>query len=446
MAEIRVFIVTRRVRADKFSERVLRDVIPPHRNSVILLVEEDFGVGDATLPNNDVTQAAKNIADVIDDADADDDSHLLIDKETRASHVKLQRRWEESGKDPSRIYVQEEQRVFQKLEKVLKELGFHWNTYAHAQLQRFVGQITPLDKWCGQFFDLKVGYLGRRLSMQLHVIGLGDHNRPFAPRRHESIGQKVLHCYFNDGDHGGSWISVQDQLSHDLPEGMVQAIQMTADAIDLPESDADEIIIYEDGLWSGSETVKRLRLIKESERLQPIRFKFAVVTDFGLMVARQAVRYFELQNVVRIDANDARLERFLGPTIPPELLYGHGMEPHAYFNALHEYIEQSAFRNPDDWPEGVETARNVVKDLGSQLVQHWYEKDRPDDYVEDGIEKFCLGGGGFASTMMFTRSIPKVCLPLFWLAGPVTLNGVSIDWKPLFLDARRIDPSLLLSD
>lgn len=439
MAESKVFIVTRRADSEDFSDRVLRDVIPQHRNSIVVFEEEAFGIGN-------VTEAAKKISNVIDDADADEDSHLLIVKETRIHHDKLRHRWDSSGKDVSRVYLGEERRVLERFTKVLKQLGFHWRSYAQEQLEKFDGQTTPLDKWCGQFFDLEVGHLGRRLCMQLQVIGFGGHNSPFAPLSHESLGQKVVHCYFDDGDHGGSWISVQDQLSHDLPEENVHAIRCTADAIELPEIEADELVVYEDGLWSGSETVKRLELIRASGCRQPIRFKFAVVTDFGLRVARQAIRYFGLQNVVRIDPNEARLERFLCPDVPPELLYGNGMEPGAYFSALHEYVEQSAFRNDDDWPEGLEGARNAAIELGSQLVRQWYERDRPDDNVRDGIEKFCLGGGGFASTMVFTRSVPKVCLPLFWLAGPVTLNGVAIDWKPLFLDARRVDPNLLLSD
>lgn len=171
-----------------------------------------------------------------------------------------------------------------------------------------------------------------------------------------------------------------------------------------------------------------------------------VVTDFGLMVVRQAVRYFELQNVVRVDASYARLETFLKPDIPPELVHGLGMDPRGYFKALHAHVEAGAFRNPDDWPGGVETARDTARTLGRQLVKEWYRKDRPDDDADGGAEKFCLGGGGFGSTMSFTRSVPKVCLPLFWLAGPVSLNGVSFEWAPLFRDARRIDPKLLLAE
>lgn len=444
MADQMIFIVTRRERSGDYSDRVTRDVIPSSRNSVVVLEEEAFGIGE-NKATNDVIQAAKNISDVIDDANSGANSYLLIDEEVRASHEKLKHRWEESQKDPSRIYVQSHTRVFQKFERVLIEMGFHWRPYAHGQLRRFQGQTTPLDTWCKQFFDLGVGYLGRRLAMQLKVIGFGDHNRPFAPRIHEAFGLKVLHCFFDDGDSGGSWVSVQDELSHDLPAEAVSAIKLSGGEFKIPDTDADEIVIYEDGLWSGSETVKRLRSIKESGFLRPIRLKFVVVTDFGLLVARQAIRYFGLQNVVRVDATDSRLERFLAKDIPADLLFGLGMEPIEYFKALHGCVELSAFRFPEDWPDsdGVDGARDAAKSLGLQLVRQWYERDRPDDSAEEGAEKFSLGGGGFASTMMFTRSVPKVCLPLFWLDGQVSLNGKSVRWKPLFLDARRVDPSLL---
>lgn len=105
----------------------------------------------------------------------------------------------------------------------------------------------------------------------------------------------------------------------------------------------------------------------------------------------------------------------------------------------------SSTQLPNDWPEGMDRARHAVTEIGSQLVRNWYLTARPERDAEEGVRKFRLGGGGFGSTIVFKRSVPKVCLPLFWLAGPVSLNGVSINWKPLFLDARRVDPKLLMS-
>lgn len=439
MAETKIFVVTSKTHLEEFSERALNDVIPKYRDSIIVLTEEAFDIGN-------VTEAAKRISDNIDYSNANEESYLLILDDTKADHGKIKSRWQSAGKDPERLYLGGPRRVHEKLKKTLNQLGFHWRAYAQSQLDLFDGKTTPLDRWCDQFFDLDVGYLGRRLAMQLQVFDYGDENGPFALRLHETLGQKLLHCYIDDGDHGGSWISVQDHLSHDLQAESLQPINVKSGAFDIPDGDMDEVVVYEDGLWSGSETVKRLKLIKESGSKVPIRFKFAVVTDFGLMVARQAIRHFELQNVVRIDANYSKLERFLKAPVPKELIYGQGMEPKTYFKALHEHVEMSAFRNSQDWPESLDRAREAAKDLGSQLVKHWYRTERPGDDADDGADKFCLGGGSFASTITFRRSVPKVCLPLFWLAGPITLNGRSTEWKPLFLDARRVEPELLLSD
>ena len=438
-----VFIVTQSGRARNYSERVLRDVVPHKRNAIIALEDTAFGVGDPSEKVNDATQAAKNIADFIDVANSGDGSFLLVDKENRTSLQKLVLRWEESGNDPSHVYKEIGHRCHERLDKIVRRLGYHWRSYAQEQLERFEGQITPLDKWVRQFVDLKVPHLGQRLLMQLQVVGFGDQDRPFSPRMHETLGQNVLHCYFDDGDYGGSWISVQDQLSHDFPEEIVQVIKVADDHLILPETNADELVIYEDGLWSGSETVKRLRLIKESNWTKPIRLKFLVVTDFGLMVARHAVRYLGLENVVRVDACHSRIETFLKQEIAKGFSHGRGMEPEEYTKRLQGHVELSAFQNPDDWPEGIEDAQHAAETLGRQLVKEWYQNDRLDDDADSGAEKFCLGGGRFASTMVFTNSVPKVCLPLFWLSGQVSLNGESLQWEPLFRDARRIDPKLL---
>jgi hypothetical protein len=53
------------------------------------------------------------------------------------------------------------------------------------------------------------------------------------------------------------------------------------------------------------------------------------------------------------------------------------------------------------------------------------------------VQRFALGGGGFASTILFSRSVPKVCLPLLWLDGTVELGGRRLNWSPLFVDSRR---------
>lgn len=443
MAEAKLFVVTKKGRAEEFSEVALRVVIPRFRHAIVTIDEDEIGFGGSSTRQSDVSKAAQNISDYIDDAGAGPGSHLLLDRELTASQEKLRNRWQNAGREPALVHKEEHNRLLGQFGRILKELGFHWETYAVGQLSRFSGQTTPLKDWQDQFSRLKVGYLGRRLLMQLQVVAFGDNGRPFAPRRHEMIGQKTLHCYFNDGEQGGSWVSVQDELSHDISTDMVRPIEVTPGGFSLPAGDVDELVIYEDGLWSGRETVKRMVAIKNLREVRQIRLRFAVVTDFGLMVARHAIRHYQLQTSVRVDANGARFEKFVRPGLPSELELGTGMDPDAYFLALHNHVERAAFRNADDWPEGLESAEATTRAIGSQLVRRWLEKDSSPEVVAKGIKKFELGGGGFASTTVFTRSVPKVCLPLFWLSGPVSLNGNTVQWRPLFLDARRIDPALL---
>lgn len=98
-----------------------------------------------------------------------------------------------------------------------------------------------------------------------------------------------------------------------------------------------------------------------------------------------------------------------------------------------------------DWPEGREIALDTCKNIGGQLVREWYESERPGADVGIAVEKFALGGGGFASTVFFKRSVPMVCLPMFWLDGKVVYNGKEVRWRPLLIDSRRIrDHSLQL--
>lgn len=44
----------------------------------------------------------------------------------------------------------------------------------------------------------------------------------------------------------------------------------------------------------------------------------------------------------------------------------------------------------------------------------------------------------------FTRSVPKVCLPLLWLGGDVKLGDKTVAWRPLLVDARRVSGEDLL--
>jgi hypothetical protein len=108
-----------------------------------------------------------------------------------------------------------------------------------------------------------------------------------------------------------------------------------------------------------------------------------------------------------------------------------------YFDQLHKHVEPFAFRSLA-WEGQNAKAVNVCGSIGSQLVQAWQARVSGGAPNASKIAKFAKGGGGFASLTVFASSVPKVCLPLLWLDGPVTHSGTTINWRPLFADARRI--------
>jgi hypothetical protein len=423
---------------------VLKDIVPSKRSSVIALEEEAFGIGKTGSGNNP-TQVAQKIADAIEDANPPEGSWLLLNKDLSSSTEKLRNRWIEVGQDETQCLSLKPEILIKRLGNISKSLKIHWRDHALTQIGKFQNQTTDLDDWCRQFFDLGVGHIGRRIAMRLEVVEYGGFAEPFEPKLHERVGQSLLHCYVQDEDTGGSWKSISDHLAHTYPSHLIEPIPVKDHKLIVPKTNADEIVIYEDGLWSGSETVKRLQKLATDPIDTPLRLRFAITTDFGLMVARQAVRHFNLQGRVVIDPNNARFEQFVTPDIPSALERGEGMEPRTYFKELHKHVVESVFCDPGDWPEGFEESREVTKLLGQQLVRHWYKTDRPDDDPDDGAEKFGLGGGGFAASIAFPRSVPKICLPLLWLAGPVEHNGKSLNWCPLFKDVRRVGSLLMNS-
>ena len=212
--------------------------------------------------------------------------------------------------------------------------------------------------------------------------------------------------------------------------------------MDFPKIEVDEFILHEDGLWTGSEAVRRLRAMQKAPPSAPVVFKYGVVSDFGIRVARQAIRSLGLKGLVSVDATASDEVAFLKDEALGPLDLGLDLLPDVYFKSLHQHVQPLAFMPKANWSGG---EREFCRRIGEQLVTRWLKHDG-DDPSEESIGRFALGGGEFASTILFSRSIPKVCLPLLWLDGLVSLNGKTVNWRPLFVDSRRVtDPKLLLA-
>lgn len=432
-----LFIIVRALREEQVTNLVRELAVPGALASIRILT-------DAAGPRRD--QAAT--ADLIGQISAypqHDDNQLLIDREAHCAIAELIRWWQDRdfGKSPPKSLAPKA--MVREIRDHLRERRLEWRTHALAEISKFEGPHTSLDAWLQQFGELRCGPIGQKIAGLLQVMKARDlPGRPFDLRAPDEIGQRQLRCYVQDSDQGGSWVDMQAILTHAYPPETVFPVRWDAGSGQLifPDQPADTFVIYEDGLWSGKEAVERVRAIAAAPPPAPVVFRFGVVTDFGLSVVRQAIRSLGLGGRVSIDTASPDYIRFLNDGLPPSLRLGLDQEPRAYYAALHEHVEPHAFRAPTEWSD---EQIGLCREIGRQLVRQWLSMrpDKPPPTPEE-IDRFALGGGGFASTMLFARSVPKVCLPLLWLDGPVQIEGRRISWRPLFIDARRISGSGLL--
>ncbi len=371
-------------------------------------------------------------------------NRLFIGRETKCSFEDLINWWDAEGFGQTTTKTLAPAAVRRELTEHLRSTGAHWRDHAMAELGRFEGHRGNLDAWLQQFAELKHGGVGQKLAARLRIVRTGElPGGAFAMRQADQVGLRRLACYIEDDDQGGSWLEMKGLLERTFPPGTVHAVRWrdNTGTLEFPAAPADEIVIYEDGLWSGYEAVKRLRAMGAQPPVAPVTLKYGLVTDFGLLVARQAIRSLGLQGRVSIDTSRAELVGFLNAEMPEEMRLGLGMELAEYYVSLHDHIHGYAFRPGDDWSSEEITA---CADIGSQLVREWLRRDNGAAFDEAKVSRFALGGGGFASTVAFSRSVPKVCLPLLWLGGQVTLGVRTVAWRPLLVDSRRVSSADLL--
>lgn len=433
MAKPSILLVVPAATEIHFAEYIREYVAPIHHPEVRILTDADASTFKTDIPEN----VARKLFDSISAYGVDSKRLLMVHREARCSLRVLSKLWSSEGYVPKNFRAISPKRIQKELRDHWEASGFFWRTHAEGQISGYDFQRSKLDAWLQQFGELGFAKTGRRLAAELRVVRLNQlAAQPFSPRPSEQIGQTQAFCYVQDNDKGGSWVEIQSILSHVHPPGSVHPIQWDkpASQIVFPDLDIDEYVVCEDGLWSGSETVRRLRAIRALDVEKLVRLRFGVVSDFGLLFVRFAIKELGLTGRVTIDAESAELVRFLRNDIPADIVRGHGMTIDEYFSALHDWVSPHAFCTRIDG----ETDLSACREIGRQLVLKWLIRKDGSTPQDEDVERFALGGGGFASTTVFSRSVPKVCMPIFWLKGTVTIGLRSVEWQPLFVDARRV--------
>lgn len=330
----------------------------------------------------------------------------------------------------------------------------HWYNHAKHEWENSSLKCATPEAWVQQFVELGYGHIAKHLLKNLRVITDADLREAFKTSEAERIGLNIAHAFFEDDEPGSSSIAIQNVLEHmyTLPDKVIKINLASANS--LANINADVLFVYEDGLWSGVELVRRLNAMCKTEHFTKsslqLHFKYGATSDVGLLAARLFAKREGLSRIQFYPAKSSRHFKFLKDGVNG---FDHlnGQNDAAIRSALDMEIEPYAFQSVELWGEERKKAISVCAEIGEQLVRAFLERKEQakSNTVESGVNnksihvsdekvtQLKLGAGSFASTIVFASSIPKPVLPLMWLQGRVTLGNKSVNWRPLFWDARR---------
>lgn len=346
--------------------------------------------------------------------------------------------------------------LIQVINDELKSRNLHWLGRSMSEWEKSSIPHASPDVMVQQFAELGYPQIGKHLLKSLRVVTKADLKNAFMAADPQNLGFNVIHAFVHDDEPGSSSFAVKDVLEHLHPiNGSVVTIN-ASNLKDLTCLNADVVYVYEDGLWSGVELVKRLNLISGSEDFKKsnvqFHFKFGVTSDAGLIAARL---FSKREKISRFQFSPAILGNhftFLKAGTNSCFPFLEDRNDDAIRKALDAEIEPFAFREEAGWGTERGAAISVCSNIGKQLIKPFLERREIEkesagkieaveaknpEISQAKIDRWALGALNFASTIVFDSSIPKPVLPLFWLNGTVSLNGKTVKWRPLFWDARR---------
>lgn len=314
--------------------------------------------------------------------------------------------------------------------------------WIHASLDR-----DTVDGWVRQFGN-KFKWLGEAVLAEVQLINesvLGD----------RFVGAlKAPDALCVNRDPRGTSKSAEI-ISNILTKRVTERIhQMPAEAIE--RFGARSVVIFEDGLWSGTEAIGIIESLlgkraPESRKTQALAdanifrqveiiLLYAVSTDYGTALVKKflldqalanvsiqsceliKVASHQLLSLIEIGTIEIDKVRHLGPTS----------------GLLRPYIEssmQAKGMESDRVDEGIQ----YLEAIGKQLIKNYLEKMVQNSgwtmWSDDKIDASRLGMHGLGLTHAFAHSVPKASLPVLWGSGTVWLHGQEVNWLPLFKNA-----------
>ncbi|KVG57512.1 hypothetical protein WS79_01220 [Burkholderia territorii] len=237
-----------------------------------------------------------------------------------------------------------------------------------------------------------------------------------------------------------------DAISGLLKKGVLKNIGTVENFDDLVRRaglPAGKVVIYEDGLFSGTEWVgifMSLMGAGKSEKCDKLHdpsvlvnmdleVHFAVATTVGVAFLRRALAKLGLDRVqLTYSSNLIEVLSPLGQSrLAEETLFSDDGKVEA--DSVLPRVFQTTV-----WGTRAADATQYCEAIGRDLwASYWKRKDKP--VSADMLDRVALGASNLGFAMAFPFSLPKVTLPLFWCAGEVTGHKKKISWEPLFPNA-----------
>jgi hypothetical protein len=301
------------------------------------------------------------------------------------------------------------------------------------------------DLWLAQFDAFGYRWVGEGILRQFDVISPDEVGRAVRFPIQETIGSPPRFAVvLEDGDLGASSYRVGGILAQTYGETSVKDLPTA-----LREFPREEhVVICEDGLWTGTELHKVLQrlakggdleLLAEGRRLS---LRYCAVSDYGILACRNLLRYLNLSHVELTFSGEQRVLQLLTKEIQDRAAGQMHLAPEEFQAWLGVHVRPLAFQDSELWAGRQDEAQGICEQIGRQLIANYVAAEGK-GWPYEVQQGFTLGARRFASTIAFHHGTPKVCLPVFWLGGPVAIGAKTVNWKPLVHDERRLGALIL---
>lgn len=372
---------------------------------------------------------AEKILRLSDDLDA---NSLIVTKEICCEHKLLESRTELDLRWPCVGLLRR-----RLLKEILDANGLRWRRILQDRLAQWDSKKSDVDDWLRQFESFGIKWVGETLLRQVDVIGSDELKGAFDFSAQAKLGTNLVFTFVEDTDPASSSNRIGALLTrmHGPVCDFIEALRAAPFG--------SRLVVCEDGLWTGAEMRKLFERLSPDGDLHSyvhgkrILFRHCVVSDYGLWVCRHFLEHSELDMVELSLGEQQRFIRVLDSESDEQTIRSQWtLSPKEFDEWLSGHVEPLVFQNVKLWQWHHGEAQDICERIGAQLIEGYVARN-PRCWSRTVQKGFAIGAGRFGCTLVFAHSIPKVCLPLFWLGGTVNIKGISIEWKPLFYDARR---------